>query len=93
MHLHLTINGISQNSNGTSVSSDFTTLESETTSIKQAKVIFMLLQIIKTIGGYSQADIARVIQQVRDDALAGNKKIDTKVKKQQARRCEEHTAA
>ena len=81
MHLHLTINGISQNSNGTSVSSDFTTLESETTSIKQAKVIFMLLQIIKTIGGYSQADIARVIQQVRDDALAGNKKIDTKVKK------------
>ena len=81
MHIHLTINGISQNGNGTPTSSDFATIETETTSIKQAKVIFMLLQIIKTIGGYSQADIARVIQQVCDNALAGNKRINTKVQK------------
>lgn len=76
MEIHLTINDASQ------TDKLVTKPESQTTlTIKQAKIIFMLLLIIKNVFGYSQADIVRVIQQVHDDVLASDKKIDTKLQK------------
>lgn len=54
--------------------------EKDSTRNKQAKVIYFLLLILKNVCGFSQADLARVIQHVHDKVLSGEK-FDTKLQK------------
>ena len=54
--------------------------ETDTTLNKQAKVIYFLLLIIKNACGFSQADLARVIQHVHDKVLS-SEKFDTKLQR------------
>lgn len=90
MHIHLTLNSSGSKNDHLTISchnsqscAEFATPpESESNqTVKYAKTIFILLLIIKNVGGFSQADIARVIQQVHDNVLSSDKKFDTKLQK------------
>lgn len=82
MHIQLTINStIPTEGESQLTCTKVQASESETARINNlAKTIFVLLQITKTVGGFSQAAIARTVQQVHDDVLT-TAKIDNKFQK------------
>jgi hypothetical protein len=82
MHIHLTINSnIPAEGESQLTCTKVQASESENARINNlAKTIFVLLQINKTVGGFSQAAIARAVQQVHDDVL-NTAKIDNKFQK------------